>query len=381
MNRRTFLHRSLGGLSGLACTSFPSLAQAATLPTSHTNVSHIAAAWRGPKPADPYFAGVLQADWRNKTLRIGYSAPLPTRPHGLHPTAEGSLLVVGVRPGSWLMRFDPDGKIQTQFTLAHHEHTRLNGHAFIDPQRQIVFTTETDYRTGRGKIGVRDPQSLQKIAEWDAGGIEPHQLEQDQNGHLMIANGGIPRTLDDKKYNLDQMDASLVQLDGQSGELLHRWQLADRRLSLRHLAWSHPTADGRRLLGIAMQAEHAEAADRKTAPTLAIFDGQNLLTPCNQGDPNGYAGDLCPALNGGFAVSSNQSGATRLWHPSKPDRLQAIVELPECYALTNTGPNGYTLISTAPGLVRWHPREAAVFIPWPQPMALDNHWSVMPPLA
>ena len=30
--------------------------------------------------------------------------------------------------------------------------------------------------------------------------------------------------------------------------------------------------------------------------------------------------------------------------------------------------------STGLGLVRWHPSAKPMFLPWPQPMALDNHW-------
>jgi len=32
------------------------------------------------------------------------------------------------------------------------------------------------------------------------------------------------------------------------------------------------------------------------------------------------------------------------------------------------------LISTGLGLVRWHPDAKPLFLAWPKPMALDNHW-------
>jgi hypothetical protein len=109
----------------------------------------------------------------------------------------------------------------------------------------VIYTTETDSKTGRGRIGVRDARSLKKLAEWESHGQEPHQLLLDDAGHLMIANGGIPRTPNDKKYDLHRMDSSLVRLDGQSGRLLRQWTLEDRRLSLRHLAWSRSPAANR----------------------------------------------------------------------------------------------------------------------------------------
>lgn len=35
---------------------------------------------------------------------------------------------------------------------------------------------------------------------------------------------------------------------------------------------------------------------------------------------------------------------------------------------------GGVLVATALGLVRWHPVAKPVFLAWPKPMALDNHW-------
>ena len=80
--------------------------------------------------------------------------------------------------------------------------------------------------------------------------------------------------------------------------------------------------------------------------------------PARAGDGAGYAGDIAPAYNGGFALSSNQVGLAQLWHPAMPEKLTRIVELQEAYALTGwEGPNpgGGVLVSTALGLVRWHP--------------------------
>jgi hypothetical protein len=54
-----------------------------------------------------------------------------------------------------------------------------------------------------------------------------------------------------------------------------------------------------------------------------------------------------------------------------------IVELQEAYALTTwegPSPGGGVLVATALGLVRWHPSAKPALLPWPQKMALDNHW-------
>jgi hypothetical protein len=154
MNRRHFC-LSLAALSGM-----PKLGFAATAPQG----ALIGAAWRGPNSDDAYQAGVLAADWDTRKLAIRYELPLPTRPHGLLPEADGGLLVIGVRPGAWMLRCDGSGKLMQQIRLSDESSaTRLNGHAAVAQTGEVIFTTETDSKTGRGKIGVRDRLTLRKF--------------------------------------------------------------------------------------------------------------------------------------------------------------------------------------------------------------------------
>ena len=139
--------------------------------------------------------------------------------------------------------------------------------------------------------------------------------------------------------------------------------------------------DGKRYLGIAMQAEHDDPLKRVAAPILAVLDGEVLSVPTRANDGVvGYAGDITAAYNGGFVLSSNQAGLAQLWQAGAPDKLKPVVELQEAYALTSWSgpkPGGGVLISTAPGLVRWHPTAKPLFLAWPKPMALDNHWVLL----
>lgn len=373
MDRRQALI-TLPGLAALA--ALPRLTFAATDATS-LRQAVIGAAWRGPGKHDPYFAGKLLADWEARKVIIRHAVPLPGRAHGVLAEPGGGLLVVAYRFGDWLLRCDDQGKVMQRVSLADEGSRRTCGHAVYAPGRAALYTTETDIRTGLGWIAARDPGSLKKIGEWETRGIDPHQAEVDHDGSLLVANGGVPRRPeDDGKLDVSSMDSSLVRLDGRNGRLLGQWRLDDSHLSIRHMAWSRPAGEAGALLGFALQAEHAAAERRRTAPVLAVFDGQRLAVPTPLGDGAGYCGNIAPAHRGGFALTSI-AGKALLWHPGIPGKLQTIVEMEEAYALApwhGPGKGGGALIATALGLVRWHPEVEAQILPWPQPMALDNHW-------
>lgn len=372
-DRRQFISAIAAGLAGSA---LPGVA----LATENPRQAILAAAWRGPNKGDPYFAGHLVADWEARKLHIRHSVPLPSRPHGLLPEADGGMLVVSARPGTWLTRCDAQGKVVQQVSLEESSALRFCGHAVVAANGTVLLTTETDHGNGRGRIGVRDLQTLRKLDEWGTHGIDPHQLVLDAAGNLIVANGGVPRTLADKKFDLQRMESSLVRLDVKSGKLLRQWRLEDPRLSLRHLAWSHAPVDSEAYLGIAIQAEHDRPEDRAQAPILAVLDGDNLFAPTRANDNFGYAGDIAAAWDGGFVLSSNQVGLAQLWHPASGDRMTPVVRMEEAYALASwqgSRPGGGVLVATALGLVRSHPVLKPVVLPWPQPMALDNHWSLI----
>ena len=362
--------------AAFAATALPTQARAAAGATRAV----IGAAWRGPRDSDPNFAGTLIADWEARTLSFGYTVPLPSRPHGLMAEADGGLLVCCARPGTWMLRCDGQGKLMQHIDVQGEGECRLGGHVIASANGEQLYTTETDFSTGKGKIGVRDRRSLRKIAEWDTHGLDPHQLLLDAQGHLFVANGGIPRTPSDRKFDIHRMDASLVHIDSTYGRLLGKWKVHDPRLSLRHMAWSRAPQDPDALLGIAMQAEHDLEAERRLAPILAVFDGDSLSIPTHENDGIGYAGDIAPALHDGFALSSHQADIANLWHPGLPERMRPIIELKAPYAMAGwqgAQDGGGVLVATAYGLGSWHPSTPPNLLPWPEPMALDNHWIVM----
>ncbi len=355
--------------------------------------NRLAAAWRTATGSGPDagrdFAGILELDWSARRVRIASQVVLPERVHGLLAQGDGGFLAVGARPGRVLLRFDAAGQIAVRHSLQDESPPRtLAGHANPSLDGQWLYTPETDPVTGLGWISVRSRASLQKVAEWRSHGIDPHQCLPDSHGALLLANGGIPRTRDGSKRDTHQMAPSLVRLDAHTGELLGQWQLADHRLSLRHLAWSRTmdTADAP-LLGIGLQAEHDDPLARSEAPGLAVWDGFTLRTPSHSALAGGYAGDIAPGPGGGFIVSGQKVGRGVLWHPDAPGELHTIAQLRELCALavwennrtsSNTSSNASgILIGAARGVARWHPTMPPVMLTWPQEMSPDNHWVLL----
>lgn len=347
----------------------------------------IGATWRGVARDSSYRIGVLELDPAGNSLRIMWSQPLPGRAHGLVTGTDGSLLVVAVRPGQWMQRYDANGRLQQALQLDTHADRHFTGHAIASADGQLLYTGETDPRDDSGWIGVRDIHTLQLVSQWPTHGVEPHDLKLDATGALIVANGGIRRASGDRKRELERMDSSLVRLAATDGALLGQWRADDPRLSLRHMSWSH-NMDGSPLLGIALQAEHDSPEARRDAPVLATWDGAQLEIPSHAADANGYAGDIATAPRGGFILSSNQVGRALWWHPSAPGKLTQIAQLTEAYALSSHrggaalgggGTEDTVLISSARGAAAWNPARPAVLLPWPEAMVLENHWVAFDP--
>jgi uncharacterized protein len=340
----------------------------------------LGAAWRGPREDDAQRAGAIEVDWARRRVAIRWSQPLPTRAHGLLAEDDGSLLVVAVRPGSWLMRCDAQGRVARRTSIDDEAGgQRLNGHAVASADGRWIFTTQSD-ASGRGFVAVRERESLRALELWPTQGIEPHQLLLAANGDLVVANGGILRAPGDRKRDLERMDSSLVRLDTRSGALRGQWSLPDRRLSLRHLAWGRPTDESAPLLGVALQAEHDDPVQRAAAPLLAVWDGNELRAVGASGRGAGYAGDIAAAGPGGFALSNHKVRRAFVWWPQRGDAFSHFAELDEPYALAapeRGADGGGVVMACAAGIVRWHPTRSAAMLRWPAPMALDNHWVVM----
>jgi hypothetical protein len=191
--------------------------------------------------------------------------------------------------------------------------------------------------TGASVVVRRRLDDLREVACWPTGGIDAHELLLDTfdgRATLLVANGGVPTRPETGRARVDlaSMSSSLVRLDAATGASMGRWRLDDPRLSLRHMARA---ANGH--VGIALQAEHDDPAQRAAAPVLAVFDGRRLHTqapPALHGLA-GYGGSIA-AVPGGYLVSCTRAGLVSRFDDQ--GRWLDAVALDEACALLADGP-------------------------------------------
>lgn len=368
MDRRNFLFQ-LGSVLGLG--ALPALACAGAQGTP----LRVAGGWRMQER--DYQVGILEVDFAGDQAAVVNAVTVPTLPHAVVPEAGGGFLAVATRPGQWMVRVDRDGHVSHRLAMADEGNARtLDGHVIASHDGHWLYTGETDRKTGQGWVSVRDARDLRKVAEHRTHGIDPHQILVDPQGRLVIANGGIPRDAAGDKRNLEQMNPELVLLNPENGEKLGAWSLRDKRLAPHHIAWNRPLADGTLLLGIGLQAEHDDPAQRRDAPLLAVWDGKALTIP-SQVVAEGYAGDVAGGPNGGFVLSAQRANRILLWQPHTPGKLQTIGKVQNPCGLWPLPDASGVAIGGGLGLARWHATEGPSMLRWPQGLSAGNHWTLL----
>lgn len=376
MNKREFLALvGTAGVWGVTRAAVPSVdTRSGAAPTIACAGAHVSAA-----QVTGYWVGLMQPVWDGQRMERIAHAEVPARAHGIVALPDGGFAAVANRPGRWLARFD--AKAQTQCMLDTSEAVRsFEGHLTLSPDGQWLYTTETDPRTGQGWVSVRDVRTLQTVSEFRTGGSEPHQLLLDGAGMLVVANGGVLRAPGDRKVELHRMDSSLVRIHPGSGERLGQWRLADRRLGLRHMAWSRGGEGRAPVLGIVMQNEHEDLQARRQSPLLALWDGSQLQIPAAQGLGDGYCGDIAPTRDGGFLLSSQRAGVVLQWSPQQPDTTRVVAQLKESGALVTLPqavPGADVLMASLNTAAHWSAGVGGGVLAWPQGLQVDNHWVLL----
>ena len=259
---------------------------------------------------------------------------LPARGHALMRRPKShQVAAFARRPGRFLMVVD--------FTTGH-EIARVEspggrhfyGHGAFSPDGRFLYTTENDYDSERGVIGVWDAsRGYTRIGEMSAHGLGPHELLFLPDGEtLAVAVGGILTHPEEgrAKLNIPEMSPALVYMNARSGQLISRHQLPRdmHKLSLRHLCVN---AAGRVCFGLQNEGPKSEFP-----PLVGFHDGRGdlklLEAPLEiwQAMKN-YCGSVAFDRAGKIlAASSPRGGLVSFWQVESGQHLYAVNALDGC---------------------------------------------------
>jgi len=318
----------------------------------------------------------------DEDAQVHWQVELPDRGHGgAFRPATSDTVIFARRPGTFAFVIERSSG-QVSRIMASPADRHFYGHGVFSGDGRLLFTTENDFAEGRGVIGVWDAgDGYRRAAEFDSGGIGPHDIAFMPGGAVMaIANGGI-LTLPDSgrhKLNIADMKPSLAFMDVSDGKLLssHALPAEMHKLSIRHMAVAASGA-----IVIAMQYQ---GASQDRLPLVCRYrDGQLHLM--NAPDEitvqmKNYCGSVAVDSGGQTAcVTSPRGNISTFWSVDDGEFLGSARIEDGCGATAGSG-TGEFLVSSGTGrlatvsqqsdFVEWLPRHNNV--------AWDNHISRRP---
>ena len=300
IGRREFLAGATGTGIGLAAGTRPVLSKAA----AGTPLARFVTAAR-VEGAD------CGAIWSPEGLG---EFTLPARGHGATYARDAEkYLLVGRRPGSFAALFDPNAPDNMKLIGPAPDH-HFAGHAVTS--EKFAFTGELHKQTAAGLIVRRDLHTGAVLEYWDAAGIEPHELVfADDGARLVVALGGIEQdtSLGSPALNAGRIESAIVELDAQTGRVLHRHALPEEfsSLSMRHMAGA---PDGKTIAFGNQDHDFAEL--RPLVGLMRVGRGLEFLELPTD-DPGAmrfYVGSIAIDSSGSYvAATSPKGGMVALW--------------------------------------------------------------------
>lgn len=280
-----------------------------------------------------------------------FRVPLPARGHAAaaHPTAPEAVafarspgrfaVVLNCATGAILARLDaPEGR-------------HFYGHGTFIAGGDILCTSENDFTTGQGRIGLWSrSEGWRRAGEILTHGIGPHEIKRMKDDVLVAANGGYRSHPDQPgvKLGVTQMRPNLTYISAE-GELLDKVELdAELRMnSIRHISfgrnglvafgmqWQGDPADGVPLLGLHRRGEKP-VLDQMPVPEAVAMAG--------------YVGSVAFDTSGQrVAISSPRGGRVQIFNETG-QHLQAIQREDVC-GIAASG-TGFLLSDGLGGLMR-----------------------------
>lgn len=343
----------LGGLAGLSAAGM-GLAPA----WAATGAAYLTAA---NTPANATFLLGL-----SEGGQIAFQIPIPARGHAAaaHPS-RAEAVAFARRPGNFARVINcPDGRVLAELTTPPGRH--FYGHGAFTADGAALLTTENDYETGEGRIGIWDGQSYARIDELPSGGIGPHEIIRLPSGGFALANGGI-RTHPDRgraKLNLPQMQTNLSWLTA-DGRIAAQAHAPMRQNSIRHIA---ADAEGRVVAALQWQGP-----PHQLVPLAALIAGEKItyLEHPETARLKHYAGSVALSADGGRIALTGPKGGRVLFFEGQSGAAQGGADLPEVSGAAQLGARGFALTSRR-GLVRAIPDRMEIR-PTPGDWHFDNH--------
>ena len=309
-----------------------------------------------------------------------FDLPLPERAHGIAVHPSGALaMVIARRPGRFLQPVDLLRRRLLK-PIGCGDQRHLYGHGVYSPDGALLYTTENDFDAGRGVIAVRDANDgYRQVAEFDSGGIGPHELRLLSGGDiLVVANGGI-RThpdFDRTPLNLEGMRPSLTYIDRRRGQILESRELPAslHQNSIRHLAVG---SEDRVCVAMQYQGPSNEqpplvALHRRGGPLILLTPPDDVLEQMRN-----YCGSVCADATGDcFAVSSPRGDLITFWSAAGGHFLGRTSVKDGCGIAAGASAGEFLLSSGGGGLYRYRLADGTLS-PLPQPRSegimWDNH--------
>ena len=325
-----------------------------------------AAARGGPGPL--YVACRIDADGRYRTTGFHadgarrFDLPLPGRGHDL-ALRPGSpeCVVFARRPGTFAVVIDVDrGVVLRRIDAAPGRH--FYGHGSFTADGRHLLSSENDYASGQGRIGVRDAaDGYRQVGELPAHGIGPHEVVLMPGGKtLAVANGGV-RThpeRDRAKLNLASMQPSLTYLElaGGRAEGAVRPPPELHQLGIRHAA-----VNARGLVAVAMQYEGSK---RDRVPLVGLHDGAGLrllrAPEAIERRMRHYTGAIAFDLSGELlAVSSPRGNLFTFWDAAAGTLIDHLTVFDGCGLSAAEAPGAFVVTGGDGTVLRVEPRTGA----------------------
>lgn len=331
-------------------------------------------AWAGAGSPD-FITAANRADKTSRLMgltcdgHVTFDIPIPSRGHAaaVSPTAP---LAVGFarRPGRFGLVIDcTTGREVARLDSPQGRH--FYGHGAFTADGARLLTTENDYDTARGIVGIWDTtDGFRRVGEYPSGGIGPHDILRLPDGGFVIANGGIQTHPDmgRARLNLPSMRPNLTYLDA-GGEITDQAELTNE---MHHNSIRHLTLDGHGHVVAALQWQGSPTRDvplvlhhhKGTAPRLLPHPAQSRL--------KNYAGSIatCPQT-GEIAVTGPKGSHVIFFNADGSPNAHSRINTAAGVAPT---PQGGLMISCDGGLI--HRRAGKErFIAMGSDMAWDNH--------